>query len=188
MSEEKKILRKQMKSVMEEPDQQYRREADNLITGHILKSDLYKNANTIFTFITMLNEIDVRPIIEDAFMQGKIICGPKCYPDRRMEARMITGFDDVICGFLDIPEPKDSCHLIQKDDIDLAFVPCLAADCQGNRVGYGAGYYDRYLKNFKGETVLFCREKQLLEKMPVEPHDIPAHYYLTEKGLFASEG
>ncbi len=186
MNEEKQILRKKMKMIMDEPDPVYRTDADSHIVQNILDSNIYKKAGTIFTFITMENEIDVRPLIEDALRKGKTVCGPKCYKDRRMEARKIRGFEDVINGFLDIPEPKDSCPVISKEDIDLAFIPCLAADANGNRVGYGAGYYDRYLKSFTGETILFCREKQLLKKMPVEPHDICTGYYVTEKGLFAA--
>lgn len=188
MSEEKKILRKRMKKIMEEPDPIYRKNADLMISGHILSSDLYRNANTIFTFITMLNEIDMRPIIRDALDKGKVVCGPKCYKDRRMEARRFRGLEDIVNGFLDIPEPRDTCPVISKEDIDLAFVPCLAADSDGNRVGYGAGYYDRYLKTFNGDIIIFCREKQLLDKMPVEPHDIPARFYVTEKGLFTAAG
>ena len=184
MNEEKTALRKQMKEVMEEPDPAYRINADRRITENILTSRLYKKANTIFTFITMGNEIDVRVIIEDALKRGKVVCGPRCFPDKTMEARRFLGFDEIENGYLDIPEPVDSCPTVNRGKIDLVFIPCLAADPLGFRVGYGAGYYDRYLYAYEGETILFCRNKQMMTKMPVESHDLRARYYVTEKGLY----
>lgn len=186
MDKEKNLLRKKMKSVMKQLDEDYVTDADFKIMDNIMDSDLYKNAHTIFTFITMDNEIDVKPIITDAINRGKTVCGPKCHKDRRMDARKIRGFGDVINGFFNIPEPKDSCPIIPKEDIDLVLVPCLAGNIYGYRLGYGAGYYDRYLKSFTGNTVLLCREKQLIKRLPVESHDIRTNYYVTENGLFSS--
>lgn len=187
MDKEKSFLRKKMKSVMTELGFTYVTDADLRIMDHVLDSDLYKNASTIFTFITMGREIDMKPIISDAINRGKTVCGPKCFKDRHMEARKIRGLHDVINGFMNIPEPKDKCPIVMKEDIDLVLVPCLAADRGGYRLGYGAGYYDRYLKSYTGDSLLLCREKQLLVTVPIEPHDIRTDYYVTESGLFRSD-
>jgi len=187
MIEEKKILRKQMKKIMEEPDSSYRINADRRITENILTSKLYKKAHTIFTFITMGNEIDVKVIIEDALRRGKVVCGPKCFEDKSMEARRFFGLEQIETGILGIPEPIDICPPVPREKIDLVFIPCLTADPHGYRVGYGAGYYDRYLYAYDGETILFCRDKQMQNKMPVESHDLRARYYVSEKGLFKAD-
>ena len=184
MDKEKTLLRKKMKTAMTEFEKSYVIDSNFKIVDNIIESDLYKNAHTVFTFIPMDHEIDIRPIITDALNRGKTVSGPKCFKDRHMQARKIKSFDDVVPGPMKIPEPKDSCPIISKEKIDLVLVPCLAANKEGYRLGYGAGYYDRYLKDYIGSTILLCREEQLIKHLPVESHDIKTDYYVTEKGLF----
>ena len=180
---EKKELRRTVLEDIGKFPSSYIKDADRQICEHILESDLYKDAGTIFTFITMNREIDVKPIVAQALRDKKIVCGPKCYGDGIMEAFQINDFDDIIAGTADVPEPKDGCIQIQKDDIDLILVPCLAADTGGYRLGYGGGYYDKYLESYSGHTLLLCREKQMVKEIPVEPFDIPTEFYVTETSL-----
>ena len=63
-------------------------------------------------------------------------------------------------------------------------VPCTAFDAQGRRVGMGGGYYDRFLSQYRGGTVLLCRELLIRQEIPVEPHDYPVPWVLTERGLY----
>ena len=183
MNKEKNQLRQTMQKRIQAFENEYIENADKQIAGHILDSDLYKEATTIFTFITMNREIDVLPIVRQALKDNKTVCAPKCYDGGRMDALKISSLDDMIIGRKDVPEPEESCPLVCKEDIDLILVPCLAADISGYRLGYGGGYYDMYLESYKGNSLLLCREEQLVEEIPVESFDISTGYLVTEASL-----
>jgi 5-formyltetrahydrofolate cyclo-ligase len=104
-----------------------------------------------------------------------------------MEARLITSARDIDSGerAFGLREPKQSCPLAMPEEIDLVIVPCLSADPYGNRLGYGGGYYDRYLKQIRGEavTIAVCREELLAMTLPSGPNDVKAKYYATESGI-----
>lgn len=186
MKEEKRELRKKLKEQVASLSTDYMRNADALITENILSWEHYKSAQTIFLYITMANEIDTINFIAQASNDGKRICAPKCYKDGTMEARKISGLNDLALGYVGISEPKDHCPVIPKDELDLILVPCLTVDQNGYRLGYGGGFYDRYLKDYKGISVALCRDKQIIKKIPTEGFDIPVGYYVTENGLFKS--
>lgn len=184
MKEIKSEYRKKMLDMITSLSNDYMRNADILISENIINWEPYKKAETIFTYITMNNEIDTFSLMANAAKSGKKIYAPRCYKDGKMEARRITGIADVELGIMGISEPKLSCPLLSKDQIDLILVPCLSADKQGYRLGYGGGYYDRYLKDYEGISLVLCREKQMSKKIPVEEFDFPTGYYVTENGLF----
>jgi 5-formyltetrahydrofolate cyclo-ligase len=183
MNNTKQQLRNFMKNVMDELSSDYRNNADRLIVDNILSSQLYKEARTVFTFINMGNEIETTKLIQQALTDEKTVCGPLCFSNRKMEARRIVSLDQIRINAKGIPEPDESCPLVQKEEIDLILVPCLVADRNGYRIGYGGGYYDTYLADYSGNTLLLCREKQFVDKIPTEPFDIPVNHYVSEKSI-----
>ena len=76
------------------------------------------------------------------------------------------------------------CPLLNMDEVDFAVLPCVACNHLGQRLGRGGGYYDRFLSGYRGGTVLLCREKLIREEIPLEPHDYPIPWVLTETGLY----
>ena len=81
-------------------------------------------------------------------------------------------------------EPKEDCAIVDVDNVDFAILPCLTCNHAGQRLGKGGGYYDRFLSHYRSGTVLLCREKLIREEIPVEPHDYPVPWVLTEVGMY----
>lgn len=183
MDKKKRELREEMLRLMVDLPSSYMLKADSMIINNLLDWDIYKEAGTIFTFVTMNNEINVIPIIEHAITTGKTVCAPKCGPKGKMDACVITNLNQIEKNNKGIPEPEDNCPIIAPEKIDLILVPCLSADTSCKRLGYGGGYYDRYLKNYSGHSVVLCREMQMVKKIPADSFDMSTGYYVTEKGL-----
>ena len=81
-------------------------------------------------------------------------------------------------------EPTADTPVIPVDAIDFAVLPCVTCNYLGQRLGHGGGYYDRFLSQYRGGTALLCRELLIRQEIPVEPHDYPVPWVLTERGLY----
>ncbi|MBR0399594.1 MAG: 5-formyltetrahydrofolate cyclo-ligase, partial [Mogibacterium sp.] len=103
-----------------------------------------------------------------------------------MEARYITGFDDLEPGAYGIPEPKESSEKADPSDIDIVILPCVTCDRSCNRLGHGAGYYDKFLSTVRGDCfkMALCYEEIMSDGIPVESHDVPADAVITEKTVY----
>ena len=122
--------------------------------------------------------------LEDALAAGKRLCVPLCTGPGIMELRQITALSQLSPGAYGIPEPPADAPTISVDETDFAILPCLTCNHLGHRLGQGAGYYDRFLAHYRSGTVLLCREKLIREEIPLEPHDYPVPWVLTERGLY----
>lgn len=99
-----------------------------------------------------------------------------------MTARRIYSLDDLVLGMYDLPEPKDSCEIVQPQKIDLILVPGAAFDRAGCRLGQGGGYYDRFLERYpQMKTVGLCYGCLLQASVPTEPHDRRVHAVIHER-------
>ena len=141
-----------------------------------------KAANTIMLFYGVGREPDTSELIDALWEQGKTVVLPRCLPKRRMEARWILPGTKLVYSAYGIPEPDEECPVVERDTIDLILVPNLCCDKQGYRLGHGAGYYDRYLAGYSGETVSLCPEDWLQEQLPRDEFDLPVGLVLTETG------
>lgn len=137
----------------------------------ITAKEEYKRAKVIFCYISVGSEVSTRKIIEGALAEKKTVLVPRIYRKGEMEAVEIRSFADTVSGRFNIPEPQKNL-LAYTGKIDLAIVPALAFDKRGFRLGYGGGYYDRFLA---GETVYsigLCHRELLAESLPREEFDI----------------
>ncbi len=182
--EEKQKLRRIIRDLEVRLSDQYRRKADRSIAGHLLAMPEYRTAETVFCFVGTAHEIDTRPILEDILASGKALCVPLCADRGIMEPRRVTSLEQLSPGFHGILEPPSGSPPVSPDNVDLAVLPCLTCNHLGQRLGRGGGYYDRFLAHYRGGTVLLCRELLIREEIPVEPHDYPVPWVLTEKGLY----
>ena len=159
----------------------------------------YQEAECIFAFMSYNEEVRTMPIIEQAWADGQRVAVPKTYasgekknskgeaiPDF-MECIYIRSMDDCVEGYMGIPEPKDDiCGLDEAGDLDLSkaqvaeekkvllLMPGLAFDRTGNRIGYGGGFYDKYLHHHRDvafTTVALCFDFQVYDKIPTKAHD-----------------
>lgn len=182
--EEKQQLRAVMRARERQLSDRYRRESDQAIAAHLTAMPEYQAAGTIFCFVGTPHEIDTRPILENALATGKRLCVPLCTGPGMMELRQITTLSQLSPGAYGIPEPPEDAPTVSVDEIDFAILPCLTCNHLGHRLGQGQGYYDRFLAHYRSGAVLLCREKLIREEIPLEPHDYPIPWVLTERGLY----
>ena len=182
--EEKQQLRAIVRNLEGQLSPKYRQESGRSIAAHLLAMPEYTAAGTVFCFVGGTREIDTRPILEHALTAGKTLCAPLCVGKGVMELRQVTDLSALSPGAYGILEPPGDSSIIAVDQVDLAILPCVTCDRFGRRLGQGGGYYDRFLSKYRGGTVLLCRERLLREEIPLEPHDYPVPWVLTERGLY----
>ncbi len=138
-------------------------------------------AETVMAFYGTGREPDTVPLIRALLERGKRVALPVVLPHRGMEARQVLDPDRLIPNRFGIPEPDDAAPVIPKGEIDAALIPHLMVDRDGYRLGWGGGYYDRWLVDFPGFTVCICRQGRLVEHMPREEFDVPVRLVLFEE-------
>ncbi|MEW8994152.1 5-formyltetrahydrofolate cyclo-ligase [Clostridium sp.] len=181
IKEEKKKLRNEVMKRIAELSKEYTLEADKKIYKKVINLKEYKEANTIFCFVSTEDEINTRNIIESALESGKRVGVPRCIGKGIMEVCEIKGYTSLKDGKYGILEPKEECPLIGSEEIDFAIIPCVSCSEEGYRLGYGGGYYDRYLEHATFTTAVICREKIICDYIPRDEHDIKIHRVITDK-------
>ena len=184
VKEEKQRLRRVMREKEAALSEKYKAASSAAITAHLLGMPEYQAADTVFCFVGTASEIDTRGILAAALADGKTLCVPLCVDKGVMELRQITDLAQLQPGSYGILEPSSDAPVIPTDDVDFAILPCTTCSHGGARLGKGGGYYDRFLSHYRGGTVLLCREKLIRDEIPVEPHDYPVPWVLTERGLY----
>ena len=170
----KKELRKRMLERRASLDPKERERWDEEIYKHVLKSSFYKRARVIFAFVTFKGEVDTKSIIASALEDKKIVCIPKILSkEQGMDFFQIKSLSDLVEGYYGILEVKDPGEAFSSEEIDLMFIPGLAFDKKGGRLGMGAGFYDRYIEKSKGcyPKIALAYDFQILEEVPMEEHD-----------------
>lgn len=145
--------------------------------------DSFIHAETIGLTISRFPEVNTYPLIEMAWALGKNVAIPKCiHSTREMDFRLITSFDQLETVYLNLLEPiREQTTSIEKEEIDIQIVPGVVFSAKGFRIGYGGGYYDRYLQNYTGETCSLAFDCQVKDFVPKEQHDLPVASIITEK-------
>ncbi len=137
-----------------------------------LKSDAYKKAKTLYGYLPYNQEVRTWELLQQAMNDGKRVAVPKVY-DREMRFIFITDFSQVETGYCGIPEPIAD-GPVADDREALVLMPGLAFDREGHRIGYGGGFYDRFLASEpEHPTLALCYDFQVVKELPVEAFDIP---------------
>ena len=147
--------------------------------GRFLALPQLVQAETVLIFCGVGRELDTMPIFHALLAQGKRVAFPVCLPERQMEGRLVTSQDQLVPGMYGIPAPDPSCPAVPKDEIGLALVPCLMCDREGYRLGYGGGYFDRWLADYHGFAVCICPEPRLVDQLPRDHFDRPVDLVLS---------
>lgn len=185
IAEEKKELRRRVRAQERELSPRYKEQSAAAIAALVCALPDYRDADTVFCFVGTAREIDTRAILNDALKRGKRLCLPLCTAEPGiMELRAVESLDRLVQGAYGILEPAPECPRLMPVEVDFAVLPCLSCSRAGHRLGQGGGYYDRFLAAYRGSAVLLCREQLLREDIPVEPHDMPVPWVVTEIGLY----
>lgn len=159
------------------------------LCAHLAALPAYQNAQTVFCFVGTAQEIDTNTFLQKVLNDGKILCVPFCVPGEKgvMHAKRVKKLQVLRPDAFGIDTPPAGAQTVEPQAIQLAVLPCVAADETGLRLGYGGGYYDRYLPQLSPvcQTVVLCRKARLLPPGAIasEPHDVRAQLVLTEEGL-----
>ena len=181
--EAKKELRRKIRQITSELTEDYEKEASEIICDRVIALEDYQKADIVFCFVGMAPEPDTRKIIEDGLAKGKTVCVPLCIDDHTMEAVRITDYDqDLETGWYGLLEPKKGLPVIDIDDLDFAVIPCVTCDAEGNRLGHGKGYYDRYLENTGFPCAMICYSRVMVPvgEVPVGPYDQAIETVITD--------
>ncbi|MEC5422249.1 5-formyltetrahydrofolate cyclo-ligase [Virgibacillus sp. C22-A2] len=180
----KKELRKSAIATLRTLPASDRESIENQLTHRLVKSSIWLNASTIGITMAQGFEWDTKKIIETAWSQNKDVCVPKCNPlDKSLTFYLLESYDQLEKVYYNLLEPKPKeTKEVDKRTIDLLVVPGLLFDKKGFRIGFGGGYYDRFLQNFPNETVSIFSKLQLVDELPRESFDIAVDHLITEQG------
>ena len=158
-------------------------EAERALGMQIAGFEPYKNARSVMAYVAVRGEISLAPVIGDVLARGKTLLLPRCESQGIMTAREICSMDDLEPGAYGLPEPKKDCPICEPERIDLIFVPGVAFDRAGGRLGQGGGYYDRFLRRSGALRVGVCHGFALLEAVPCEAHDEQMDHVIIPGGI-----
>ncbi|MCG7345134.1 5-formyltetrahydrofolate cyclo-ligase [Sporosarcina sp. ACRSL] len=175
-------MRKQMIKAMKDMNRSEHASKSANILELLHTCEEYTSASTIGVTISRFPEVETNLLIESAWRAGKQVAVPKCIPaTREMDFRIITSFDDLETVYMDLEEPiVERTVSIDKGQIDLQIVPGVVYSKEGFRIGFGGGYYDRYLTGYEGDLVSLAFDIQISQAVPTEEHDIPVNKIITE--------
>lgn len=174
---DKKALRsqiRQQKRAMTEEEICLRSEK---LAEKFLASEAYRNAETIYGYLPYNQEVRTTPMLEQALRDGKRVAVPKVYGDE-MKFIYLEDLSQVEKGYANIPEPIAD-GPVAEDKTALVLMPGMAFDPQGHRIGYGGGFYDKFLAAEPDHpTLALCYAFQLLPELETEEHDIPVDHVI----------
>lgn len=173
-------LRKQVLQEMKTLSQEQKQAMDRALTERFLKHPFYQEAKTIATYLSFPHEFQTQELIEQALKDDKKVLIPKTYPKGRMEF-VVYHPQQLAKTSFGLLEPQGDLEVVEPSQIDLIHVPGLAFTTEDYRIGYGGGYYDRYLEHFAGHTMSTIYPCQVQE-FNSENHDIPVQEVLIDEG------
>ncbi|OGW41865.1 MAG: 5-formyltetrahydrofolate cyclo-ligase [Nitrospirae bacterium GWD2_57_9] len=142
----------------------------------------FQASRTVLFYASFRSEVETHDMVRRALAEGKRVVLPKVKGDHLLLFEVADFDRDVKPGKWDIPEPAGG-KQVQPEEIQFIVVPGAAFDLQGNRLGYGAGFYDKLLKAYPGSTAALAFELQILPDIPVDVHDVPMQRVVTEKRI-----
>ncbi len=174
----RKILREKRRSIPKDKKTIY----DKVISEKIIQSDYFKKAEQVLTFASTDEEFDTRLIIERCRYEHKRVFYPRCLDKNgNMEFFKVDCVGDLEVGMNGILEPKRTCKPYIPQENDIVIVPALSVDRQKYRIGYGGGFYDRFLKVFNGVSICPCYSEMRSESLPTDKYDIKVSIVATDK-------
>ncbi len=143
----------------------------------LVRCDAFLRARTVYGYLPYNQEVRILPALKEALRQGKRVAVPKVYGEE-MRFLYLDDLTRVEKGYAGIPEPVAD-EPVAEDKTALVLVPGLAFDQKGNRMGYGGGFYDRFLRREPTHpTIALCYDFQMVEAIPTQDHDIPVNTVL----------
>ncbi|MDZ4858978.1 MAG: 5-formyltetrahydrofolate cyclo-ligase [Candidatus Hydrogenedentes bacterium] len=141
----------------------------------------FQRATRVFTYVSSkVREVDTLTIIADLLSSGREVACPHVALDGVMTWRRIPSMSALTPGKFGVLEPGSACEPIEADASSVVLVPGIAFTISGDRLGYGKGYFDRFLARYPGVSIGLAYDLQVVPQIPREPHDVRLHMLVTE--------
>lgn len=180
---EKQRLREERLAAREALSEQERSVLDNRITQKLLATSEYAEATTVLTYVSVSSEVSTRMFIECALRDGKTVAVPRCLPGHCLEFVAIASLEQLVAAPFNLLEPAKELPAVTEDQKNnsICIVPALLVDTKGYRLGYGAGFYDRFLSTYPGKKICLAYQQNLSQTMlPHTASDVAVDVVITE--------
>lgn len=180
---EKQRLREERLAARETLSEQERCVLDNCITQKLLATSEYAEATTVLTYVSVLSEVSTRMFIEYALRDGKTVAVPRCLPGHCLEFVAIASLEQLVAASFNLLEPAKELPAVTEDQKNnsICIVPALLVDAKGYRLGYGAGFYDRFLSTYPGKKICLAYQQNLSRTtLPHTAFDVTVDLVITE--------
>jgi len=176
-SPERKSLRNLLLEKRDNTSFDFMKIASEKIQKRLKKINAYRDAQKIGVYYPIGSEVLTQDIIQELLSNGKDVFLPKVI-GKKIEFRKISNFSSLEKGSFEIMEPKDDCQT--DNSLDVVLVPTVGISPVGVRLGYGHGFYDKFLAEHKTTTISLTLEKQIVKNIPKSEHDIIIDWIITE--------
>lgn len=184
----KQFIREQVLSERESLTPSELKENSRIVFEHFTQSSFYLECPSIFAYISFRNEISTRAIIDHALKKSKSVGVPSIQADGKLLPLVFLNWESLIPDKYYIPAPSEK-KAFDFSEKTIILVPGIVFDHHGNRIGFGKGYYDRFLQNHpKALKVALAHNFQVKGSIPAEKHDIPVDIIITEKRIINCRG
>lgn len=183
---EKQRLREERLAARETLSEQERCALDGCITQKLLATPEYAEAITVLTYVSVSSEVSTRMFIECALRDGKTVAVPRCMPGHRLEFVAITSLEQLVAAPIKLLEPPKDLSALAEVQMNnaICIVPALLVDTKGYRLGYGAGFYDRFLSTYFGKKICLAYQQNMSKTMlPHTEFDVPVDMVITESDV-----
>lgn len=186
---EKNMLRREIKKFRADMDIDYKKTLDSRIYANLLKCDVFFKADTVLIYNSTQIEVSTGRIIEYCLERCKNTAIPRCFPENKMKFYFYDGIEELQKSKFGIYEPRESNeNEVKSFDNTVCILPALAVDKEGYRLGYGGGYYDRFLSEHEVVTIALCYSENMVNKLVHNEFDRRTAFAVTEKSLEVYNG
>lgn len=188
LAEAKQICRRRYREQRRSIDSDTRILLDRSLCENTIALPSFREADTVLAFYPVSGEPNILPILERAAQMGKKLAFPVCDPRNATMTFRLASIAELSPSTYGIPEPPQNAPVVTDFSNCFCIVPGIVFDQNGFRIGYGKGYYDRFLEHFRGVTAGLVYHELLVDSLPHEPTDINVSIIITERGvLFPNE-
>ncbi len=174
---EKARLRKQFLDARDALSHDFIKITSKQIQDNLRKVDFFRNAKSVGAYYSIGSEVQTQDILQEILNSGKQLALPKVVKND-LVFKKISSFSDLEQGNFSVMEPKDKCESVK--NLDIVIVPAIALTRDGFRLGYGFGYFDRFLHGKKSKIIALSYAKQIIKSFPRDDHDIKINCIVTE--------
>jgi len=182
---QKEDLRRQYAQIRASAHARMRYDDKQKIISHLREIPSFSKAKTIMCYFARGSEVPTKNLILELLNSGRRVVLPRAdTTDKTMTPYFVDSIEDVELASYGIMEPKLNCKICKTQDIDVILVPGVAFDLNGHRLGYGLGFYDKFLIGAKCETIGLAYDETICEDcLPIEPHDIALTHLVSERRI-----